>query len=276
MLSRITLIIKPKTAWYFLDFPELWKFRELFFIFAWRDIKVRYKQTLVGVGWVVFQPIVNTLIFTVFFGNIAKIPSGSLPYPLFVLLGLIFWGFFSTSLSHAANSFVENTAILGKVYFPREILPLSSIVVGLVDFFVSFVLFLCVAIVYRQVFSLAFFATVCIGLGITLISSAGLGLLMASINVKYRDVRYILPYFLQMMIFVTPVIYPLGIMRPEVQKILLLNPMAGVIDSLRSALSTGYIRDPLSLGIAFASSVTVFFIGVLYFRQTQAYFADIL
>lgn len=271
-----TTIIKPRPRWYFFDFKELWQFRELFFIFAWRDIKVRYKQTFVGVGWVIFQPLVNTFIFTIFFGNFAKIPSGALPYPLFVLLGLIFWGFFSTSLSHAANSFIENASILGKVYFPRELLPFSSIGVGLIDFMVSFVLFVGVALFYQVQFSLAFFFMVVLGLVITIIASSGLGLLLASINVKYRDVRYILPYFLQIMIFVTPVIYPLGIMRPSFQQIVLLNPMAGVIDGLRSALSYGYIANPGNLLFAALASVTLFILSVMYFRKTQSFFADLL
>jgi lipopolysaccharide transport system permease protein len=275
-MSQVKITIRPKSSWYLLDLHELWMFRELFFIFAWRDIKVRYKQTFVGVGWVVFQPLVNTVIFTIFFGNFAKIPSGSLPYPLFVLLGLIFWTFFSTSLSHAANSFIENTAILGKVYFPREILPLSSIAVGMVDFMVSTVLFIIVAIFYHVQFSLAFLAMVLIGLLITIISSSGLGLLLASINVKYRDVRYILPYFLQMMIFVTPVIYPLGIMRPSFQTIVSLNPMAGVIDGLRSSLVTGQIVNSSALTLAFVSSIGLFLLGIIYFRKTQAFFADLL
>lgn len=273
--TQITYI-KSQQKWYFLDFAELWRYRELFWIFAWRDVKVRYKQTIVGVGWVLFQPLVNTLIFTVFFGNFARVPSETLPYPLFVLLGLIYWTFFSTSLSHAANSFIENTAILGKVYFPREILPLSSIAVGLVDFLVSAVLFLGLAVYYQVQFSLAFLAMVILGLIITIVASAGLGLLMASINVKYRDVRYILPYFLQMMIFVTPVIYPLGIMRPAFQQFVLLNPMAGVIDQLRSTLATGTFTNLPALLFAAGSAIVVFFCGVMYFRRTQAFFADML
>jgi lipopolysaccharide transport system permease protein len=270
------ILIKPKQHWYLVDLAELWSFRELFMIFAWRDVMVRYKQTIVGVGWVIFQPLVNTIIFSIFFGNFANVSSGALPYPLFVLLGLIFWTFFSTSLSHAANSFIENTAILGKVYFPREILPFSSIAVGFIDFSVSAVLFVALALYYQVSFSFGFFLMVLIGLVITVISSAGLGLLLASINVKYRDVRYILPYFLQMMIFVTPVIYPLSVMRPSLQRIVSLNPMAGVIDGLRTALVTGEIQNLGSLGMAFLSSIVLFVIGLLYFRKTQAFFADLL
>lgn len=268
--------IKPQPKWYFLDLKELWHFRELFFIFAWRDVKVRYKQTFVGVGWVLFQPLVNTFIFTIFFGNFAKIPSGSLPYPLFVLLGLIFWGFFSTSLSHAANSFIENTSVLSKVYFPREILPLSAIAVGLIDFLVSFTMFFIVALFYKVHFSWAFSFMVVLGLVITIIASSGLGLLLASINVKYRDVRYILPYFLQIMIFVTPVIYPLNIMRPSFQQIVSLNPMAGVIDGLRSALSSGQVSNPGNLLFALVSSIVIFIFSVIYFRKTQSFFADLI
>lgn len=269
-------IIKPQPKWYLLDFKELWDARELFYIFAWRDIKVRYKQTVVGVGWVVFQPLVNTVIFTVFFGNFAKIPSQNLPYPIFVLLGLVFWGFFSTGMSHAANAFIENDSLVKKVYFPREILVFSSIVTAFVDFLVSLGMLLVLFAFYKIVPSLPFLLMFFIGTLITIISSSGLGLFLASVNIKYRDVRYIIPFFLQLMIFITPVIYPLNIVRPSFQNILALNPMTGVIDGLRTTLATGTIVHPEAVAISFISSLAIFFIGLVYFRKTVTFFADIL
>ncbi len=276
MSAVTTITIRPKSRWYFINPKELWDARELFFIFAWRDIKVRYKQTAVGVAWVIFQPLVSTVIFTVFFGNFAKIPSQNLPYPVFVLLGLIFWGFFSTALSHAASSFIENDQLVKKVYFPREILPFSTVLTAFIDFAVSFGLLFIVSILYRAYFNLAFLVVVLIGLVITAIASSGLGLLLASINIKYRDVRYILPFFLQLMIFVTPVIYPLGIVRPSFQFLLSLNPMTGVIDALRSSLATGMIAKPETLLMSFVASLCVLAIGLVYFRKTVSFFADIL
>lgn len=276
MSQDLVTVIRSNPRWYLLDWAEIWKFRELFFIFTWRDIKVRYKQTAIGVAWVVFQPLVSTLIFTVFFGNFAKIPSQNLPYPVFVLLGLIFWGFFSTSLSHAASSFIENDQLVKKVYFPREILPFSAVFTALIDFIVSFILLIVVTFLYHVPLNFAFLGAVLIGLLITMIASSGLGLLLASVNIKYRDVRYILPFFLQLMIFVTPVIYPLNIVRPSFQFLLSLNPMTGVIDTLRTSLATGSLHNPQSLLISLLASMGIFLIGLLYFRKTVRFFADLL
>jgi lipopolysaccharide transport system permease protein len=271
-----TVIIRPKSKWYLLNLKELWESRELFYILAWRDLKIRYKQTFVGVGWVLFQPLVTTLIFTVFFGNFAKIPSQNLPYPVFVLLGLIFWGFFSTALSHAASSFIENDTLVRKVYFPREVLPLSSIVTACIDFLVSFVMLIGLLIFYQVAVSPAFLIMLVIGFFITIVSASGIGLLLASINIKYRDVRYILPFFLQLMMFVTPVIYPLNIVRPSFQYILALNPMTGVIDGLRTSLATGTIINPQAVALSLLASFVILLLGLLYFRRTESFFADII
>lgn len=276
MNNQKDIIIKPTSKWYLLDFKELWKFRELFYIFSWRDIKVRYKQTFVGVAWVVFQPLVSMVIFTVFFGNFAKIPSQDLPYPIFVLLGLVFWGFFSTGMSHAANAFIENDQLVKKVYFPREILTFSAIVTAFIDFAVSLVMLLVLMVFFRVIPNPAFILMFFIGTLITIIASCGVGLLLASINIKYRDVRYIIPFFLQLMMFVTPVIYPLNIIRPSYQRILALNPMTGVIDGLRTTLSSGTITHPDAIAISFLSALVILFIGLVYFRKTVAFFADIL
>jgi len=275
-MQKNELIIKPRPSWYIVNLPELWEFRELFYIFSWRDIKVRYKQTVLGILWVLLQPLLSMVIFTVFFGNFAHIPSDGLPYPVFVLLGLVFWGYFSGALSRASTAFIDNESLVKKVYFPREILPFSTVVTAFADFLVSLALFFIVAIVYHVPFNLAFFGMILLALVITTLTSAGLGLLVASINIKYRDVRYIIPYFLQLMIFVTPVIYPLSIVRPSFQFILALNPMAGVINSLRSVLTTGAVADPTHLIISLVSAVVLFIVGMLYFRRTERFFADIL
>jgi len=268
--------IKPKSNWQLFDFAELWRFKELFYTFAWRNIKLRYKQTALGVLWVLFQPLVSTVIFTVFFGNFAQIPSQGLPYPVFVLLGLVFWQFFSNSVSQAANSFLENEALVKKVYFPREILPLSTVVTAGIDFLIAFVMMLCFFVYYRIVPSAVFILILPVVTMITVLASGGLGLLLSSINIKYRDVRYILPFFMQLLIFITPVIYPLTIVRPAFQYILALNPMTGVIDTLRSTLISGEIANPEMLLISFLAAIAMFVVGAIYFRRTERFFADVL
>lgn len=272
----VVVHIRPRSKWELFNFSELWRFRELFYTFAWRDIKLRYKQTALGVAWVLFQPLVSTVIFTVFFGNFAKIPSQGLPYPIFVLLGLVFWQFFSNSVSHASSSFIENEALVKKVYFPREILPLSVIVTASIDFLISLAMLACFFVYFQIIPNLGFMLVLPFMVFITVLSAAGLGLLLSSVNIKYRDVRYILPFFLQLLIFITPVIYPLTIVRPSFQYLLALNPMTGVIDTLRSTLTTGTIAKPEMLLISLVSSLLIFALGMWYFRATERFFADIL
>ncbi len=272
----VVVHIRPKSKWQLIDVAELWRFRELFFTFAWRNIKLRYKQTALGIIWVLLQPLVTTVIFTIFFGNFAKIPSQGLPYPIFVLLGLVFWQFFSNSVSQSASSFIENEALVKKVYFPREIMPLSTIVTASIDFLISMAMLAVFFVYYQIVPTLGFLLLLPLATLITITTSAGLGLLLSSINIKYRDVRYVLPFFLQTLIFVTPVIYPLAIVRPSFQILLAINPMTGVIDSLRSTLSSGAVANPAMLAISFFSSLIILVIGLLYFRRTERFFADIL
>lgn len=268
--------IRPKSKWQLFDTAELWRFRELFYTFAWRNVKLRYKQTAIGVVWVLFQPLISTVIFTIFFGNFANIPSQGLPYPVFVLLGLVYWQFFSNSISQAANTFIENEALVKKVYFPREILPLSTLVTSGIDFLIAFVMLICFLVYYQIAPTPMFLLILPVVTFITVLASAGTGLLLSSVNIKYRDVRYVLPFLLQLLIFVTPVIYPVTIVRPSFQFLLALNPMTGVIDTLRSTLSTGVIEHPGMLLISFVSAVIIFIVGALYFRATERFFADVL
>jgi len=231
-VDKETVIIKLNHSLLNIDYQELWRYRELFFIFAWRDIKVRYKQTILGVLWVLFQPLVSTFIFTIFFGRLAKISSGELPYSLFVLCGLVFWGFFSNTLTHASSSLIENEGIIKKVYFPRLIIPLSAVVTSFIDFLISFSMLLIFMIYLGKTPSLLFAPVLIIGVFTAAIGASGLGLLLSSFNVKYRDVRYILPFFIQTMLFLTPVIYPTALVRPSNRLIMALNPMTGVIEAV--------------------------------------------
>lgn len=276
MERSVTVIIKPKPKWVLLNLSELWRYRELFWIFAWRDIKVRYKQTVLGASWAVFQPLTSMFIFTIFFGSFAKIPSGELPYPLFVLIGLVFWNYFSGILSRASNSLIENEGMVKKVYFPREILPLSTIGSNLVDFGISLILLLIVTLYFHFVPSLLALLIVPLCLIISTLGASGLGLIFASFNVKYRDVRYALPFFIQTMIFLTPVIYPTNIMRPSFRAIINLNPMTGVIEAARTLISGGTSISWNILAISAAVSALLFIVGIYYFKSTERFFADLV
>lgn len=271
-----TITIKPRSNPLAIDFAELWRYRELFFIFAWRDIKVRYKQTFLGAAWAIFQPLISTFIFTVFFGRLAKIPSGVLPYSLFVLCGLVFWNFFSGAVTHASNSLIENENIVKKVYFPRLVLPLSSLITNFIDFGISLVMMLIFSFVLGFIPSLMFIPILILGILIASIGAGGLGLFLSAFNVKYRDVRYILPFFIQTMLFLTPVIYPTSIVSNTNKYIMAINPMTGVIEAIRVTVAgTGNI-DWLLLGLSALSAIIFFIIGLIYFRQTEAFFADIV
>lgn len=273
-MTEIT--IRPKQAWKLLDIDEIWNFRELLYIFAWRDIKVRYKQTIFGILWVIFQPFVTMTIFTFFFGKMAKIPSGELPYSLFVLCGLVFWTFFSGTISHASDSLVANEGIIKKVYFPKILLPLSSVITGLVDFFINLILLIIFAIflgitvrpIGLIIFPLAIF--------LTSITSIGLGLILSSFNVKYRDVRYILPFFIQILLFVTPIIYPLSIVSSTNRIIMALNPMTTVVEAVRFVFSPTYMLRPELVLISLICAILIFIFGLWYFRRTEDFFADIV
>src|SRR3989344_6115487 len=258
-----TIIVKPSRRWDLGDIREIWKYRELLYVLTWRDIKVRYKQTLLGIIWVIFQPSATTVVFTIFFGNLAKIPSGTLPYSLFVLSGLVFWSFFSNSLSSAGGSLTANEGIIKKVYFPKIILPIASIVISFFDFLINLVI-------------LFIFALLIIPLAIiiTSISAAGLGFFLASVNVKYRDVRYILPYFIQILLFLSPVIYPLTIVSSRNKYILALNPMTGVVETVRTVFSHSPITHIDLILISISISILTFIFGYLYFKKTEKYISD--
>ena len=270
------LRIKPKSSLFAIDFKELWLYKELFYIFAWRDIKVRYKQTYLGVAWAVFQPLASMVIFTVFFGNYAKIPSGSLPYPLFVLIGLVFWTYFSSSLTLASNTLIEKENIIKKVYIPKIILPLASCVTTGVDFIINLIMLFIVALFYGKLPPLITLVLIPYCALLTAISAAGLGLLLSAVNVKYRDVRYVLPFFIQILIFLTPVIYPSSILDPSHRLIYALNPMVGVIENMRAIFSPNVgINFPILL-VSSISAAICFIVGLIYFNRTEKFFADII
>jgi len=272
--AKIT-IIKPKKLFSFADLKEVWDYRELLYFFTWRDLKVRYKQTAIGALWAVFQPLLTMVVFSLFFGQLLKVPSDGVPYPIFVYTGLLFWQFFSTALADTSNVLIVNQAIITKVYFPRLLLPLSTVATKFIDFLIALIILIFMMIYYGYTPHLVGLFILPLLLLITSMASVGLGLFLASINVKYRDVRYILPFFIQILLFVTPVIYPAGILG-KYSWVLALNPMMGVIQSARAALLGTTVLNWLLVSISLLATACILAVGIYTFKKTERYFADII
>ncbi len=268
-------IIRPKKTFSLKDITELWQYRELLYFFSWRDIKVRYKQTIIGVGWALFQPFITMVVFSIFFGTLIKVPTGGIPYPIFVYVGLLIWQFFSSALSETSNSLITNQSIVTKVYFPRLILPISAVLTRFIDFFVSSFILAGMMVYYHFIPNIIGIFVLPLLIFISFLAATGGGLLLAAINVKYRDVRYVLPFIIQMLMLVTPVIYPTSI-AGKYAWILALNPMTGVIDAAHATIFGNAPIDWSMLLFSFITSSILFVIGFLYFKKTERYFADIL
>lgn len=269
-------VISPQTRLLKLNWKELWMFRDLFYLLALRDIKVRYKQTAIGVLWAFLQPVVTMVIFTIFFGNLSHVPSDNIPYPLFVYLGLLFWNFYSQALTNASTSLVTNEQIVKKIYFPRLIMPAASMFVSMVDFLIAAVIFVGLMVYYQFVPGWSGVVLFPILALLTYGAALGFGLFLAAVNVKYRDVRYALPFLIQTLLFVTPVIYSTSIVSPEHQWILYLNPMSGIIENARFTIFNSGAINWMSLAISALVSLVWLVIGLFYFRRTERYFADVL
>jgi lipopolysaccharide transport system permease protein len=257
-------IIRPKKTFDIREVQEVWQYRELLYFMVWRDLKVRYKQTSIGVGWAIFQPFVMMVVFSIFFGTLAKIPSDNVPYPIFVYVGLLFWQFFSSALTEASNSLLSNTAIITKVYFPRIILPIAATLVKFADFFFASIILVGLMFYYGYAPNLSGILLFPLLLLITFLAALGGGLFLASINVKYRDVRYALPFFIQMLLFVTPVIYPAS------------NPMTGVIKAARGSLLGTEPINWLLIGLSAMAVSVALTVGYVTFKKTERYFADVI
>lgn len=274
IMNDIT-VIKPKKVLSFEDFREMWRYKELLFFFTWRDIKVRYKQTAIGILWAIFQPFITMVVFSVFFGTLAKMPSDNAPYPIFIFVGLLFWQFFSGALSETSSVLITNQAIITKVYFPRLILPLSAVATKCIDFLIASVILAGMMLYYGYAPSLEGILILPLLLFITFMASVGGGLFLAALNVKYRDVRYALPFFIQILLFLTPVIYPASI-AGKYSWLLAFNPLMGVIQTARAALLGTTSVNWVLLADSFTASAVLLVIGIIYFKKVEHYFADIL
>ncbi len=269
------LVIRPQKTFSLRDIKELWIYRELLYFFSWRDLKVRYKQTAIGILWAVLQPFVTMVVFSVFFGKLAGLPSDGVPYPIFVYTGLLFWQFFSSALSDTATSLISNQSIITKVYFPRLLLPISSVLTKFLDFLLSGLILIAMMVYYGYSPHLQGLLILPLLLIITFMASSGLGLFLSAVNVKYRDVRYALPFFIQILLFITPVIYPASI-AGKYSWILALNPMTGVIQTARATLLGATAINWSLLLISFGICAGLLIIGVVYFKRVEKYFADII
>ncbi|MFZ0619209.1 MAG: ABC transporter permease, partial [Candidatus Acidiferrales bacterium] len=262
------LRITPPTRWWVVPVAELWQARELIYFFVWRDIKIRYKQTAVGAAWAVLQPLLAMTVFTLFFGKLAHIPSEGLPYQVFVLAGLLPWMYFAASLANATNTIVENQRVITKVYFPRLVLPLSAVLSGLVDFGISFVIFAIMMVYYHlrptmQILWLPAF------LLLAMLTALGVGLWLSALNAIYRDVRYVLPFLIQLWLFASPVIYPPSLMSAKWRWLFGLNPMAGVIEGFRWSLA-GQGDPPIHLILVSTGIVLALLLsGLAYFQKME-------
>lgn len=270
-------IIKPVNK-FSLNFPELWKYRELIYFFTWRDIKVKYKQTYLGVAWVVLQPLFMMLVYTVLFNKILNADSHGVPYPIFVYSGLLLWGLFSSSLSSTGDSMVSNAGIIKKIYFPRLIIPLSSTFTCIFDFCISLIIYAILLISFKiKIDFVLFIFNFPLAFIITLFTSLGLGTLLSALNVKYRDFRYILPFLIQALFFFTPIVYSGMDAQSKFEYytwIKFLNPIASAIDLIRAPL-TGHEIGFAQILTSLAVSFMIFTLGIVVFRKTEAYFADL-
>jgi lipopolysaccharide transport system permease protein len=267
--------IEPRPGWVSLQLGELWRYRELLYFITWRDVKVRYKQTALGAAWAVLQPLLTMLVFTLFFGRLAKVPSDGIPYAAFSLAGLVPWTFFATSLTQSSNSLVGSANLIKKVYFPRLAVPIATVFAAVVDFCIGF---LCLAPVlmyygarpsWRLLYLPLFFL-------LALTTSLAVGFWLSALNVNYRDVRYVVPFLSQFWMLATPVAYPSSLLKEPWRTVFGLNPMAGVVEGFRWALLNSKTAPGPMIAVSVLVSVVLLLSGAYYFRRMEKNFADVV
>jgi len=268
-----TVYIKPSTGLAALNLRDLWIYRELVFFMIWRDIKVRYKQTLLGAAWAVIQPVLTMLIFNFIFGTVAKVNTEGIPYPIFSYTALLPWGLFSAALNNASRSLTTNQNMVSKIYFPRLVLPLASVLGGLVDFAIAFLILIVLMIYYKVTPTLAIW-TLPLFLVLTVVTALGVSLWLSAINVQYRDVNYVLPFLTQFWLFLTPVAYSANVISAKWQFVYSLNPMAGVVNGFRWALLGTNTGPNMNMAISIGISLIFLVSGLFYFRSMERTFAD--
>lgn len=267
--------IEPTRGWVSLKLKDLWEYRELLYFLTWRDVKIRYKQTALGIAWAVLQPLLTMLVFSIFFGRLAKIPSDGIPYPIFSLAALVPWNFFANGLTQSSNSLVASANMIKKVYFPRLVIPLSSIFSGVVDFSIALVLVLAMMF-YNQIGVTARILWLPVFLLLALATALGVGLWLSALNVEYRDVRYVAPFIVQFWMFATPIAYPSTLLSEPWRTIYGLNPMAGVVEGFRWALLGAKTQPGPLIAVSAFAAVVLLVSGAYYFRRMERAFADVV
>jgi lipopolysaccharide transport system permease protein len=272
--SEVTVDVIDASSQRIFNIRELWRHRELFYFFTWRDVKIKYKQTVLGFLWAILQPLLMMIIISVFFGRLLNVDTHGLQYPVYVFSGLLMWNIFAFGLNSAANSMVNNSLIIKKIYFPRLVIPVSSILVSLFDFLMAFVLFVPILLYYNQPVSVSAIWAWPLATFIAMIATLGLGCWLAALNVKYRDFRYVIPFLIQIMFFASPVIYSVTPgEHPILQYIVVSSPVYAAIELFRLPM-TGTLPDPMFMAISLSSGVILLVIGLTYFRRTESFFSD--
>jgi lipopolysaccharide transport system permease protein len=266
---------RPPSRWPSLDLGELWSYRELLFFLTWRDIKVRYKQTMLGASWAVIQPFMTMVVFSIFFGRLAGLPSEGVPYPIFTYSGLVPWMFFANALTQASSSLVQHEKVITKVYFPRLLVPLSAVLSVLVDFAISFVVLLGMMLFFGIVPTAAIW-TLPFLVVLATVTALAVGLWLAALNVKYRDVRYVTPFMIQFWLFATPIAYSSTLVPEQWRLLYSLNPMVGVVEGFRWALLGSATAPGPMLAVSMVAVLFLLVGGLFYFRRMEAYFADVV
>lgn len=272
---RPLIVVKPRKGLFQLDLQELWHYRELLYFLVWRDVLIRYKQTVIGVSWAVLQPLITMMIFTVIFGKLVKISTGGIPYPVFAFAALLPWNFFSQALSRSGTSLVGNSHLISKIYFPRLLIPLSSSIAPVIDLFISFLLLLVLMPLYGIAPSwgllfLPFFVV------LALVTTLSAGLWLTTLNVKYRDVGYVIPFLIQIWMYASPVVYPLAMVPEKWRLLYSLNPMVGIIEGFRWAITGSGHLDAMALITCTAVVSLLLAGGIVYFKNMEQTFADVI
>ncbi|WP_395686611.1 ABC transporter permease [Caenimonas koreensis] len=271
--QRIT-VIEPPSGWKMLNWRELWAYRELLWVLTARDVKVRYKQTALGVGWAVLRPFLTMVIFSVVFGQLAKLPSDGFPYPVFVYAGLLPWTFFAAAIGASGQSVVGSSHLVSKVYFPRLIIPLASVGAGLMDLLISTCIFLAMMAWYSVPLTWNLLAAPLL-LFAVVFAALGIGTLLSALTVAYRDFTHVTPFLVQVWMYITPVIFPLSLVPEQWRWVMYANPITGIVEGFRWAF-LGKPLDPMGLAISLGASVAVFVVGVAYFQKVERQFADVI
>ncbi|MDH3973164.1 MAG: ABC transporter permease [Deltaproteobacteria bacterium] len=274
MFNNITTI-EPKKGWIPVNFREIWQFRELLYFLAWRDVKVKYKQTAIGVIWVIIQPFLTMTVLSVIFGRFGKIPSDGVPYPIFVFIGLLPWQYFASVLGQSTTSVVAGGNMVTKVYFPRLIMPASTAIAALLDLFIASLILLLMMVYYEVSISFGLLLVPFLVM-LVIMNAVGFGMWFSALNVRYRDVQHAIPFLIQIWMFATPVIYPGSMLNEKYAWILALNPMGGIIEAFRPAVLGNAPIPWEQLGISAAVGFLVLVGGMLYFRKVERYFADVI